>query len=86
MPNAWPKSDQASGDGQAGDRFGASVAVDGDWAVSGAPGVDADTGAAYTFNRADSVWSQHMKLYLASSAAGDNFGNSASFTEAFCAL
>lgn len=70
---SWSQQATLTADG----RFGASVAVDGDWAVVGAPGANANTGAAYTFNRADStgVWSQHTKLFLASSAPGDNFGN-----------
>src|SRR5207237_7768141 len=41
-------------EGKPGDRFGSSVAIDGDFVVAGAPGYDGtstDQGAAYVFNR-----------------------------------
>ncbi len=55
--------------------FGASVAIDGDTLVVGAPGVDL-TGAAYVFVRAAGVWSQQQKLTASDAASGDAFGTS----------
>jgi hypothetical protein len=51
--NTWPQTAKlTASDGAAGDRFGNSVAVDGDTIVVGAPLVGADVGAAYTFTLA----------------------------------
>ena len=65
-------------DGAAGDRFGWSVAVDGDTAVIGADEDDdkgADSGSAYVFVRAaDGTWSQQAKLAADDGADGDRFG------------
>ena len=72
----WSQQAQLTADdGAANDRFGAAVDVDGDRAVVGAPGVQNATGAAYTYLRTNSTWAPHQKLTLATSAAGDNFGN-----------
>ena len=74
----WSQSAKLiASDGAAGDRFGASVAVDGDTAVAGAFG-DADngsdSGAAYVFTRESGVWSQSAKLTASNGARGDRFG------------
>ena len=73
----------------AGDRFGRSVAVDGDTIVVGAPreasaatGVGGDpfddtathSGAAYVFGRNGSTWTQEAYLKSSDTAAYDNFG------------
>ena len=66
-------------DGAAGDFFGVSVAISGDYAVVGATGEDAkgtDAGAAYVFKRSGTSWSQEAKLLANDGAAGDQFGNS----------
>src|SRR5690606_32979546 len=69
------------------DGFGTSVAVDGEYAVIGAPGDDdggAASGSAYVFRRDANVWVQDMKLppsapvvgiRPAAVTAGDNFGS-----------
>lgn len=62
-----------------GDDFGASVALDGDKAVIGAPlkvgpGAAGDQGAAYAFTRAGGVWSELDKLMASDGAAGDQLG------------
>lgn len=47
------------------EEFGASVAVDGDWAVVGAPGdsdLGPDAGAAYVFHRVNDQWQEVTKL------------------------
>ncbi len=50
-----------------GDRYGASMAVHGDWAVVGAPGDDVrdslEAGAAYVLKRTGGVWQVVQKLY-----------------------
>ena len=64
-------------DGVGGDKFGYSVAVDGDTAVIGAYQDDdngADSGAAYVFTRNDGVWDDGVKLTASGGAAYDNFG------------
>src|SRR5690349_1792066 len=59
------------------DRFGASVAVDGDTVIVGAPGVDIGgsqtTGAAYVFVRQGTTWSQQARLTAIESQPGDLF-------------
>lgn len=66
---------------EAGDHFGAGVAVDGDWALVGAPDDDdkgVDAGAVYVYRRiiliGVPVWVQSAKLYGNDTVAGDRFG------------
>ncbi len=71
-------------DAQAGDYFGASVAISGDKAVVGAPYEDGgpwdprpDAGAAYIFRRdlpGPNGWGQTKKLMTSDSQTGDQFG------------
>ena len=64
-------------DGVEGDKFGYSVAVDGDTAVIGAyqdNGNGADSGAAYVFTRNEGVWDDGVKLTASGGSAYDNFG------------
>ena len=64
-------------DGVGGDKFGYSVAVDGDTAVIGAyqdNGNGADSGAAYVFTRNEGVWDDGVKLTAFGGSAYDNFG------------
>ena len=63
-------------DGAALDRFGRSVAVDGDTAVVGSPMDDNGKGAAYVFTRQPGGWSQVAKLTAFDGASDDRFGNS----------
>jgi len=64
-------------DDAAGDWFGMGVSIDGDYAVVGCwqcdTGGDTNTGAAYTFIRSGTTWSQQAKL-VASDAAGNDDG------------
>jgi hypothetical protein len=58
-----------------GDRFGASVAIDGDRVVVGAPGADGvgvDSGAVYVFDA--NTGTQLLELEAADADAGDQFG------------
>jgi carbonic anhydrase/acetyltransferase-like protein (isoleucine patch superfamily) len=66
-------------DGEVQDRFGTSVAIDGEFAVVGAPYGDNSSvngGAAYIFERHDGVWQMQAKLTASDSAADDRFGYS----------
>jgi hypothetical protein len=71
------------------DRFGFSVAIDGDTLVVGAPGEDSsatgtngnqvdnsatDSGAVYVFTRTGTTWSQQAYLKASNTGAGDYFG------------
>src|SRR5258708_4441664 len=60
-----------------GDEFGAAVGIDGDTTVSGAPGKNAITGAAYTFNNACGQWVQARQTTASDAAGADLFGLSA---------
>jgi len=59
------------------DHIGYSVAIDGDWIVSGGPGYGGalnGTGAAWVFHRQGTEWSQHAHIVAADAAEQDNFG------------
>ncbi|GAB3409454.1 FG-GAP repeat protein [Flindersiella endophytica] len=66
-------------DGQAGDHFGASVAISGSTVVIGADAADGaatDQGAAYVFVRSGTAWSQQAKVTASDGASFDGFGQS----------
>ena len=63
-------------DGRWNDNFGFSVAIDGDYAAAGSPGIDSSTGAIYTYKRTGGVWKQQQKLTPADGKKRDNFGYS----------
>jgi hypothetical protein len=61
------------------DRFGVSVAIDGNTAIVGAPGDDEsgrNSGAAYAFSFDGTSWSEAQKLLASDGAASDGFGGS----------
>jgi hypothetical protein len=65
---------------ESGDRFGSSVAIDGDTAIIGAAG-EGDVGsfgngAAYVFTRSGGVWTEQGKLLASDGDSYDYFGNS----------
>jgi len=67
-------------DTAASDRFGNSVAMDGDTMVVGAyrdddSGIE-DSGSAYVFTLTGTTWTQQAKLTASDGAAFDQFGNS----------
>lgn len=67
----------AADDGSANDRFGESVALDGDVALVGAPTLTYNfnhAGFAYVFTHAGPAWAQTQKLVPAETALGDQFG------------
>ncbi|WP_035610772.1 Ig-like domain-containing protein [Haloferula sp. BvORR071] len=80
----WGQVAQFAGsDSVAGDRFGESVAIDGNLMVVGAPGADAaasNAGAAYVFQRDGAnpnAWNQVAKILppAFNSGGGDSFGS-----------
>ena len=71
--------------GEANDRFGESVAIDGHVVFAGAPGEDAAEGAAYVFEFDDTsnpkTWVPNdYKLTASDGVAGDQFGNALSIS------
>ena len=61
-----------------GDRFGISVAVNGNTAIVGANGKNNSDGAAYVFVRSGTTWTQQQKLTASDPVSGDGFGISVS--------
>jgi hypothetical protein len=79
--NTWDSGSKiVASDAQAGDRFGFSVAISGDYAVVGAPEEDAggsNAGAVYLFRRTGTnTWSTGVKSMASDAQAGDQFGYS----------
>jgi outer membrane protein assembly factor BamB len=67
-------------DAAANDRFGYSIAINGDTVVVGASGKNSNTGAAYIFERNQGGaenWGQVKKLTASDAAVNDQFGISA---------
>jgi len=66
-------------DAAAGDAFGTSVAIDGDWLAVGAAGRDdgaTDAGAVYLFRRDGQAWAPQGKLTAPQAEYGAGFGHS----------
>jgi len=64
-------------DGEAEDRFGYSVSIDGDYAVIGACYDDDngyDSGSAYIFHRSETSWTEQEKITASDGADNDYFG------------
>ena len=82
----WSQQEKiVAADGEPEDYFGASVSIDGDYAIVGMYGDDndngVDAGSAYIFKRNRTTWSQQAKLTAADGEAGDYFGVSVSINE-----
>jgi len=74
---SWPQQGKlTASDGANADQLGWSVAIDANTVIAGAPWSDpsahSEQGAAYTFVRSGTTWSQQGKLTLG--VAGDHFG------------
>ena len=75
-----------SADGAAGDYFGWSVSISGDYAIVGAfrdNDNGTSSGSAYIFYYNGTSWSQQAKLLAADGAANDEFGRSVSVSGAY---
>ena len=69
----------SASDGDAGDDFGTSVAIQGDYVVVGANEDDdggQGSGSAYIFHRTGTTWTQQAKLTASDEDPFDNFGDS----------
>jgi hypothetical protein len=69
----------SASDANADDRFGVSVAIDGNIAVVGAYQNDSngpDSGAVYVYELSGSQWVQQQKLTASDASTGDQFGRS----------
>ena len=69
-------------DGAGSDRFGWSVAIDGEYAIIGSVRDDdpTDSGSAYIFERSGTSWTQQSKLTASDAQADDQFGGSVSLS------
>ena len=77
LNTALEQAKLTAADAAAGDRFGWSVSMDGDYAVVGAYNDDdrgTNSGAAYIFKRDGTTWTQQAKFTAADAAAEDQFG------------
>ncbi len=71
----WVQEDKLTApDGEAGDEFGTSVCLYGDYAIIGARGVGINIGSAYVFKRDGSNWVQERKLTASDGEDYDEFG------------
>jgi FG-GAP repeat len=65
-------------DAQGNDRFGSSVAINGDYAIIGAPDEDtggSEAGAAYIFHRrSGNIWDRGTKIVASDAQSEDRFG------------
>ncbi len=61
-------------DGAAGDFFGRSVSIDGDWAIVSSHHDDIWSGSAYIYQRDGKNWKEHGKLDPDDGEANDSFG------------
>lgn len=74
-----------SSDLAAGDEFGCSVDVDGDYIISGANGDASYAGAAYVFHKEEEWrWDAGIKIVGSDTVASDYFGTSVSISGDYC--
>lgn len=82
LENSWTEQIKlTASDASSGDNFGFSVAIDGSYAVVGAPGNDdvgSNSGSSYVFVRSGISWVELAKLNSTDAASEDYFGRSVS--------
>lgn len=80
----WSEQDKlTTSDAAAGDHFGVSVSISGDYAIAGARYDDdgvSNSGSAYVFIRSGSNWTEQDKLTAPDGVLGGDFGNSVSIS------
>ena len=81
--NVYQQTPAAAADGTANDQFGTAVAISGETAVIGAPGVNASRGLVYVYNRVNGNWVERQRLSANNGAAGDQFGSAISFNGSY---
>ncbi len=74
--------EDSDGAGEAKARFGAAVAIDGDWAMVGAP-AESGTGSVYVFHREEEGWQFFDKLAPADGSDEGRFGASVLLTDGY---
>lgn len=72
----WAEAGSLPGTRSVRSQFGAALAINGDWAFVGAPGVG--TGAVHIFRRSAGNWTEVGTLAVDSLATGDRFGTTLS--------
>ena len=83
------KAKLTASDGDAGDWFGRSVSLSGDYALIGAIGDDDAgrmSGSAYIFRREGVDWIEEAKLTASDAARGDHFGGSVSLSGGYALI
>ena len=75
-PAAGVEQKLIASDGFGDDRFGRSVAIEGNTIVIGAPSADGAQGAIYVYQRTGKGWTRSAKLTASDGAAGDLLGSS----------
>jgi hypothetical protein len=74
---AWTQEAKLTAiDGQYGDQFGASVSINGDYAIVSAQSHNSGQGSAYVFHRLGTNWTQQSELTAIDGAPGDAFSTS----------
>lgn len=73
-------------DGDSGDFFGTSIAIDGETIVVGADAESRGTGAAYVFRYTGGMWVQERKLLASDGTLGDRFGTAVAVDEPYIAI
>lgn len=83
-PNITHPVEHVASDGEVGDEFGYSVAINGNYAIVGAPydniAANSNQGSAYIFFFNGTGWVEQAKLVASGGAANDNFGFSVSIS------
>ena len=68
------QAELSASNGAAGDRFGLSVAIDGNIAIIGAPATATRPGSAYIFVRSGANWALQTRVTASDASANDQFG------------
>jgi hypothetical protein len=89
--NWLEKQKLLASDGAAGDWFGVSACISGDYAILGAPFDDgkeasSKSGSAYIFKRSGETWRQQAKIHASDSEPNDQFGTSVSISGDFAII
>jgi hypothetical protein len=84
---AWAQQQKlTASDGVAGDDFGCSVSIDGEYVIVGARYASSNFGSAYIFKRTGTAWAQQQKLTASDGAAWDYFGHSVSINGEYAVI
>ena len=90
LDDIWLEADKVfPEDGVANDKFGRSIATDGEKVIIGGVLNDdygEDSGSAYIFSNIDGRWQQEVKLIPADGAANDRFGRSVGIDNEYAAV